>query len=255
MPDSDSALADQPQLEQWAEVYLNHRLSAEEFLERIDRLLADRDLFPPEAIFQLGSTLGTRLENSPGPAVDLTLKLMSSDVRATRAIAVGVLHRLARFQPGFWTDAARHLITDSDWEVRDIAARVFDDWNGEDGAAEFHLSFVVDVVRDWVQDSDERVRRAASQALLGYAARHPEFRSQLLEILDPLLTDEREYVRHSLAAALRILGRSDPPFVMDYLELVAASNHEPAKEIVKLVLDHSFADRLPDRKAELLRRL
>ena len=229
--------------------------SPEEFLRAAEEVLAGLPLYPPAVIRALGVALADDLDRSPALAVDLTLRLMSSPAREVRALAAAIIFRLARFQPGMWVDPARHLLSDEDWEVRDLAARVFDLQDGEEGAASFHLEFVCEVVRQWTQHSDERVRRAATQALLGFAAANPPFRPRLLQMLAPLLDDPQEYVRHSLAAALRVLGRADSELIFGFVESRLDALTGGAREVFRLVLDHPFAARHPERKAELLARL
>lgn len=220
-----------------------------------DTRLKGTALYPPAELFGIGIAVGEALEKTPAPAIEITLRLISSESRETRALAVAVIHRLARFQPAIWVDTVRHLLLDDDWEVRDLAARVFDEFEDQDGAAEFHLSFVVEVVGKWVGDPDERVRRAASQALVGYALRHEEFRPQWLALLNPLIGDEREYVRHSFAACLRRLGRGDPELVLNYIENSLDRENREVADVVRCVLEHSFADRLPEQKARITGKL
>lgn len=216
-----------------------------------DASLKGTPLYPPAELFGIGIAVGEALEKTPAPAIEITLRLISSELRETRALAVAVIHRLARFQPAIWVDTVRHLLLDDDWEVRDLAARVFDVFEDQDGAAEFHPSFVVEVVGKWVGDPDERVRRAASQALVGYALRHADFRPQFLTLLDPLIGDERDYVRNSFAVCLRAMGRSDPELVLNYLENVLERENREVADVVRCVLEHSFAGRLPEQKARI----
>ncbi|MDD5087577.1 MAG: DNA alkylation repair protein [bacterium] len=227
----------------------------EDFVAQCDDRLAGIPLYPPAEVFAAGVAVGEALEKTPAPAIEVALRLISSEARETRALAVAVIHRVARFQPAVWVDPVRHLLLDDDWEVRDLAARVFDVFEEHDGAAEFHLAYVVEVVETWVGDPEERIRRAAPQALLGYARRHAEFRPQLLTVLDPLLDDEQDYVRTSYAAALRALGRTDPELVLNYLETTLERDSLNAAEVVRCVIEHPFANRLPEHKARLVRRL
>jgi len=235
--------------------FVDGKVSVDALVQKCDEILRDRELYPPEPILHFGIRLGETVENSPGPAVEVSLQLISSPVRATRAVAVGMIFRLARFQPGFWVDSARMLITDDDWEVRDLAARIFDDWDSEDGAVEYHTSFVLEVVSGWVCDNDERIRRAATYALLGYAQRHSEIIPQLLDILNPLMADSHEYVRGSMATALRTLGRTNSKSVLDFIEKSLENPSDLVCETIRLSLDRSFADRFPERKARILERL
>ncbi len=230
-------------------------LALEDALEKFDDLLAGLPLYPAAPVLALGDALGEPLERLPGLAIEITLRLVSSSVRSVRGVAVAVIHRLARFQPAIWVDTVRHMVRDDDWEVRDLAAHAFDTLETGDGAVDFHLGYVTDVVRGWVGDEDYLLRRAASQALLGYAARHADFRGILLDLLDPLLEDDLEYVRRSHAAALRALGRADPAAVFEYLEASLETISGYGRETFHFVLEHPFANRLPERKTALLARL
>ena len=233
----------------------DRRLSTGELLSAFEEDLDGLNVYPPDRIRSLGYSVAEILDRSPELAVELVLGMISSPAREIRALAAIILAALARFQPGMWVDPARHLITDDDWEVRDLAAHIFDSQPDAPGAAEFHFQFVCDVVRGWSQHDDERVRRASTQALIGFAAAHPEFRPQFLRIIGPLLSDEQEYVRHSLAAALRSLGKMDAALIFDFVETHLENLTDEARDVFHLVLDHPFAARHPQRKAGLLAQL
>ncbi len=233
----------------------NGRLDAETLLHRSEELLEGISLYPPATVMTLGIAAADVLDVTPGMAIDVVLKLMSSTVREVRATAAAMVSRFARYQPGFWLDAVRHLVTDEDWEVRDLAAHSFDTREFGDGAAEFHLEFVSAVVRDWVNSPDPLIRRAATQALLGYAARHPEFRAKLVALLSLLLDDPSEYVRDNHAAALLKVGRLDPPLLMDYIESCRGTAGAYGRETLRNLLEQPFASTIQVRRAELLSKL
>jgi hypothetical protein len=227
-------------------------LAMEDFVEQASELLNQLPLYPTTTVLALGVAIGEKLEKSPGLAVELTVRLVGAPAREVRAMAAVVIHRIARFQPGMWVDTIRHLVADDDWEVRDLAARVFDTLEAGEGAAEFHLMFVHETVKSWVTDSDYLVRRAATQALTGYAINHADFRPLLLDMLRPLLDDQREYVRRGLAATLRTLGKADGALIFDYLEAAANPPTPRVAETIRLVMEHRFAGKFPVRKAALL---
>ncbi|RPH96120.1 hypothetical protein EHM69_02370 [candidate division KSB1 bacterium] len=231
------------------------RMDAEAFLQEAENLLGGLPLYPARTITEVGTAVGEKLDALPAVAVDLTLRLMGSTERAVRAMTVAVIARLARYQPGMWVETALHLINDDDWEVRDLAAHIFDTPDAGDGAADFHLQFVCDTVTDWVINPNERIRRAASHALLRYAVCHAEFRPRWLDMLDPLITDTSEYVRFSLVSALRTLGRADGPLVLNYMESALNRLTDESREVFRLTLDHAFTAKYPERKSELLARL
>jgi HEAT repeat protein len=248
-----NGLADR--LSVWINRYLEGVLDPDWAVAELDEILTGVPLYPPDPLMAAGISAAEPLEKAPAKAIDLALRMVSAPAPGVRGLAVAVISRLARFQPGFWRETVRHLTTDDDSDVRALAARIFDTREWGEGAVEFHFAFVCETVREWVRDPDYRVRRAASHAVLGYAARHAEFRPRLLEMLDPLLNDEPEYVRHSFAAALRVLGRSDPDLIFQYLESALPRLTSQSREVFELVLDHPFADRRPERKAALQKRL
>jgi len=233
----------------------NGRLDAETMLSRAEELLAGLNLYPADTIMVIGIAAADVLDSTPGMAVDAVLKLMSSTEREVRAVTAAMVFRFARYQPGFWLDTIHHLITDEDWEVRDLAAHCFDTQEYGEGAAEFHFAFVLETVGSWISDPNFLLRRAATQALLGYALKHAEFRPKLLEMLHPLLDDPSEYVRDNHVAALRKIGRADPALVMDYVERSLAATGELAHETFRTVLNQPWANKLLQRKAELLAKL
>jgi 3-methyladenine DNA glycosylase AlkD len=233
----------------------NGRLSAEEFLERAESLLDRLELYPPAAVMELGTSAAKALDSTPGMAVDIVLKMISSAQREVRAVAAAMIFHFARFQPAFWVDTIKLLIMDEDWEVRDLAAHSFDTTEYGEGAAEFHFEYVLEVIEGWLKDSLAQVRRAATQSLLGYAERHPEFRPKLLEILDPLLDDPSEYVRDTHFAALRKIGKMDATLLMDYIERALPKLSDTSREALRQLLNQPFANKSPERKAELLAKL
>lgn len=237
------------------ESFRSGQFDGEDLLRDIEKLLAGVDIYPPVQILPLGTGIADLLEKSPAEAIELTMKLVSSSVREVRALAAAMITRFSRYQPGLWLDPVQHLINDDEWEVRDLAAHCFDTQEHDDGAVDFHGGYVWQVVQDWVISENPLLRRAASHALLGHAAKHAESRRKVLDLLDPLLDDDLEYVRDSHAAALRTLGRSDPSLVLDYIERSLENPTDASRETFRRVLDHSFADRHPARKAKILGRM
>jgi hypothetical protein len=230
----------------------NGRLDAETLLRQAEELLAGLPLYPPQAVMSIGIAAADCLDAAPGMAVDVVLKLVSSTEREVRAVTAAIVFRFARYQPGYWIDTVQLLIGDEDWEVRDLASHIFDTQEFGEGAVDFHLEFVLDTVQKWVADANALTRRAATQALLGHASRHAEFRPKLLEILHPLLDDPSEYVRDNHTAALRKLGRADPALVMDYIERSLPSAGDLARDTFRTVLNQPWAAKLPERKLQLL---
>jgi hypothetical protein len=235
--------------------YADGRLTAEDLVLHVDAALTVLELYPPEPIIDIGQAAGELLERNPEAAVSAMLQMISADGPATRAVSSAIVARLARFNPGIWAGIVRHLAADTDWEVRGFAARAYDSRQGEAGAVEFHTDWVLDELAAWAKDTDYRLRYAATQAVLGYAQGHAELVPRLLDLLDPLKSDDTEYVRHGYAMTLRILGRRQPHVVLHYIESRLPLKSDEEREVFTLTLDDSFAAWDQAKKAELLARL
>ena len=230
-------------------------LSAADLTLQLDAALSGLNLYPPEAVLDMGHAAGQIIERQPELAVNAILQLMSSDSRETRAVACAVISRLARYSPAVWASMVRHFATDADWEVRSFAARAYDSREGYSGAVEFHTEWVFEELAAWVKENHYLLRHAAAEALLGYVQMQPDVIPRVLKLLDPLLSDSAEYVRRGHVMALRTMGRKQAPVVLDYIETHLSSVSDEARESIELVLEDSFAARNPERKNQLLGRL
>jgi len=224
-------------------------------VERIDAEVANLKLDPPHAINLLGVAAAEALEKKPEAAVNVTLRISGSKRPPTRALSAVIISQLARYQPGIWMDLVKLLARDDKWEVRDFAARIFDNQKEGLGLAEFHLEFTLEALGAWTRDPDYLIRRLPTRAMLNYAAEHPDVVPRLLGLLDPLYNDPSEYVRRNLVSALRAIGRSQPEPVFEQLEARARSGQGHAAEVIRLTLDSGFARKHPDRANDLLARL
>ncbi|MBM3324867.1 MAG: hypothetical protein FJY66_04285, partial [Calditrichaeota bacterium] len=66
-------------------------------------------LYPFAPILSLGNDIGTILERKPQAAIEIVLRMVGSNLAATRALACVLLSRLARYGPAPWMKLAHHL--------------------------------------------------------------------------------------------------------------------------------------------------
>jgi 3-methyladenine DNA glycosylase AlkD len=223
--------------------------------QQIDLLLSDLKLYPFTPVIELGIAGAELLEKTPEEAVNITLQLAASEEKATRAVSTVILSRLARFHPKIWMELAKHLAADSDWEVREYTAHIFDVQGQFEGLAAYHLDYVFEVLGSWVKDENYLVRRAPTNALLSYYLKNPEIGERLIALLDPLLDDLMEYVQRNHIFALRTIGKKRPELVFDYMESKLPQLTDNSRQTLRQVLEHKFADKVPARKKELLAKL
>ena len=221
-------------------------------LTELDELSAAIPLFPPDPMRGAARVVAMTLENRPRDALDLAIKLAGSEEPATRALAAGMVTRLAQFQPAIWKEFARMLCADSVWEVRLHAATIFDTAGPGEGAAEYHPEFVFDLIAEWTRDKEYFVRHAATQALLSWAVHHTDQTPRLLALLEPLFNDPIEYVRAGSVLALRTVGRKRPELVLSFIELQLDSLGEFEAETYLTALEDRFTQAHADWKARLI---
>ena len=235
--------------------YLSGGSDLAELVAQSDELLQGIKLYPPAPVLDLGQAAGQILEKKPEPALNAVLQLMASEVSETRAVTAVMVSRLARYNPATWAGVVRQLAADDEWEVREYAAHAYDSREGYSGAIEFHQDWVLEELAGWITDAEYLLHHAATQSLLGYVQVNEQIIPRLLELLNPLLQDASEYVRTGHVIALRMMGRKRPEAIFKYIELHLPPKSADIRETFLQVLDHNFANKLPDRKRELLAKL
>jgi 3-methyladenine DNA glycosylase AlkC len=93
---------------------------------------------------------------------------------------------------------------DPDWRTQEMLAMAFDNYCKDTGYEK-----ALSVIRDWIEDPNHNVRRAAAEGLRiwthrDYFKQHPEV---AIELLSSLKADEHAYVRKSAGNALRDISR------------------------------------------------
>ena len=223
--------------------------------EDVDPYLRDVKLYPFKPLLELGSEVGKILEKKPEVAVEVLPRLVGSSFEPTRALACVVIGRLARYEPAEWMSLAHHLASDDSWEVREYAAHIFDTHGNIEGLAAFHLDYCFEVLDQWVRDSDYRVRRVTTNALLGYFLKYPEIGERLLSLLEPLLSDNSDYVRRNMVFALRTVGKKQPELVFAFLESHLDIDRGTTRDIFRQTLDHRWTRGHEDRRDTILKSL
>jgi hypothetical protein len=224
-------------------------------VEDLDPHLKGIELYPFEPLLKLGSEVGKVLEKNPAAAIDIVMSMAGSPLEASRALACVVVGRVARHGPAQWMSLARHLAADDNWEVREYAAHIFDTHGDIEGLSAFHLDYCFEVLNQWVRDTDYRVRRATTNALLGYFLKHPEIGERLVTLLEPLLTDTSDYVRRNLVFALRTVGKRRPELVFAFVENHLGDELGGTREVLRQTLKHRWTRKYEGRRNTILKSL
>ena len=143
-------------------------------------------------------------DSSKADALWAARRLLRSDAHQARQIATYIFGALAATTPQALHVLRNTVSRDPDWQVQEILAQAFDWYCRETGYEQ-----ALPVLKSWLADSHENVRRAASEGPRIWTSRpyfkqHPEVAIQLLS---GLRADPSEYVRKSAGNALRDISR------------------------------------------------
>lgn len=97
-----------------------------------------------------------------------------------------------------------------DWRIQEVLAMAFDSFCKVKGYSE-----ALPIIREWLQSSNERQRRAVTEGLRIWTSR-PYFREHpniAVNMLSALKMDESEYVRKSVGNALRDISKKYPDLI------------------------------------------
>jgi 3-methyladenine DNA glycosylase AlkC len=159
--------------------------------------------------------------NNKSETLSLAKELFTSDVPQARMLATFLFGKLAAKSKESFTFMRKCISQDKDWRVQEILAQAFDQYCKDSG---YEKS--LQVIKDWLGDSNPNVRRAVTEGLRIWTTRdyfreHPEMAIQLLS---QLCADESEYVRKSVGNALRDISRKHKDLIRDELQAWDTSN-------------------------------
>jgi len=220
-----------------------------------DQLLSEYSAEESFRILELGNAVADEIERSPESAVDITLRLSSSNCDAARALGCVLIARIGKFNPRTWLALIKHLADDENPGVRDMAAMIFDLRPQLAGWCEMHADYVFSTCEEWREDTSYRVRRLVARSLTGFASQSPDQADRVLKLIAPLYEDSAEFVRRNVVSALREIGRSQPDVVFAFLEYRVAQNTAYDSELIPLILEASFARKQPEWRDEILAKL
>lgn len=139
-----------------------------------------------------------------GFALDALEKMVAFKSKEIRAAACWALAEIGADRPDNVTGLAFRLAKDEAWEVRDQIAAAYDERIGP-----AQPRALIEIMRKWSNDADERVRRAPALALIRRARRD---RQPVLQILEVLRRDQALYVRKGVVYCLQqAWGRAENP--------------------------------------------
>jgi 3-methyladenine DNA glycosylase AlkD len=201
----------------------------------------------------LGRNIGHIMEEltDMGFALDALDKMVSSKSKEIRAAACWALAEVGAERPENVTGLAYRLAKDDAWEVRDQIAAAYDERIGPAQPRP-----LLEIMRRWSNDGDERVRRAPALALIRRARRD---RTPVLAILETLRRDNSIYVRKGVVYCLQqAWGRAENPsygpptpdsplFLLRVLREWAKDSSSNTRWVAAYTLAHTWvAPYLPD---------
>lgn len=137
-------------------------------------------------------------------SLKLAQKLYQAEAYQSRMMATIIFGRLASQNEIAFHFLRSTVSKDPDWRTQEMLAMAFDRYCKDVGYEK-----ALPVIKDWLHDSNQNVRRAVTEGLRiwtyrDYFKQHPEVAIQLLS---DLKDDEHEYVRKSVGNALRDISR------------------------------------------------
>jgi hypothetical protein len=205
--------------------------------------------FVKKAAFDRAIMVIDRLRPSPLVRLNWAERLIAHPRRVDKELAAQILTPLAKSHPREVARAAHRLAREEDWGVREAAATLVGHLLVE------AFNEVLPTLSEWVRASDSRVRRAVVVGAK-YAARtrRPEWAEPLLDLIEPALKDDHDYVRKNLGPFA--LGdqfvRSYPDQTLARLRKWMADPSSSVRWNVAMVFAAASGARLAQRAPEIL---
>ena len=150
-------------------------------------------------------------------------QLFVSEVYQARSLATFIFGRLAANSNESIAFLKERVSQDNDWRVQEILAKAFDRICADVGYED-----ALPVIKEWLADSNPKVRRAVTEGLRiwtgrSYFRNHPEV---AIRLLSQLKNDESEYVRKSVGNALRDISKKQQDLVKNELRTWDTTNKQ-----------------------------
>ncbi len=190
-----------------------------------------------------------RMAPAPTVRLDWAERLLAHPRRVDKELAALVAAPLARSHRRELARIASRLAREEDKDVRQTAAALLGRLLTES------FQETLSLAREWVSGPDSRLRRAAIVAAK-YAARtrRPEWAEQLLDLVEPALSDADEYVRKSLGPL--VIGdqfvRSYPDPTLARLRRWMRDEDENVRWNVAMTFSAASGARLAQRAPDVL---
>lgn len=143
-------------------------------------------------------------------AYNISIMLYKSDEYQVRSLATFILGRIASKRKQAFNTLKNKVSKDEDWRVQEILAKSFDRY-----CADVTYEKSLPVIKEWLNDSDENIRRAVTEGLRIWTGR-PYFKENpevAIALLSKLRCDESLYVRKSVGNALKDISKKHSELV------------------------------------------
>jgi 3-methyladenine DNA glycosylase AlkC len=182
----------------------------EEYLDGI-AFLVDGHSFPEDGVGlnDVLVPLGKYYANLLATNQSFSDKFISSSVKSLKphircAICYTVIY-LGQNHPEELEHYAYQLAKDEDWRVREFIANAYDDL-----FSECQEDYLFELMKKWVKDPNEYIRRVPTNALLKYGRKNME---KVLVLMEELLHDQSEYVKKNVYFCLQQISKSSHPIL------------------------------------------
>lgn len=149
-------------------------------------------------------------EHTPGECYEIYPILYQSDNFQIQEVGVFLAGYIADEYPDALTFLHDTVSRHENWKVQEILAMAFDNY-----CAKIGYENALPEIREWFQDENANIRRAASEGLRVWTSR-PYFKEHpkaAIALLSSHKEDESEYVRKSAGNSLRDISKKFPDLV------------------------------------------
>lgn len=197
---------------------------------------------PVPVLKEIGKQLIKTAKQNPPQYLPLADLLWGEFGREGRVVAAMLFGSIMLDNPeGVFPNLMAHCRTCVTWEDADRIAM-----DGLEPVIRDDPEHWLSEIQDWMDDSSFWVRRAAFTVIGRLPMKHPGLASQCLMMLEPRLGEREEEAYKALSFAIRVIARSDPDLVVEFLRRNVPPDNPAATWVLCDVIRNMGKAILPD---------
>jgi len=187
-------------------------------------------------------------KREPENCFDFAVKLAQNKSRCARFTASITLGEMAKDHYKAVMPILKELASDESWEVREGAA------DGVNSVLGHHFELALRELKFWVASGNENLTRAVVVSVIPRPKVNlSSHLDEILDLLEKVLPDRREYVRKNLGPfCLNLMANKHPDVVLPRLREWARLKGEQVLWNVAMTFSAMFGRRHPDEALEIL---